>query len=157
LICKPGPLRKAQQIMLRDVLMMMGIDNEYDFTRKGAGGEVGYRNEVIKNLCDGYNWWWTADIANCFPSLKPGHFKWLPITRMLMQRVVYLPKCAKIEVVKPEEPAAVLLYLKETYPDLPVDESSSLYERVSFLTQVVVRRGLPLGSCLSVFLARAFI
>jgi hypothetical protein len=157
LICKPGPLRKAQQIMLRDVLMVMEIDNECDFTHKGAGGEVAFRDEVIKNLCGGYRWWWTPDVINCFPSIRPGHLGWLPIDRILMRRVVYLPGCAAVVVAKPEDPAALLAYLKVTHLDLPVDGTSSPSEQVVSFTHALVRRGLPMGSCLSVLLARAFL
>lgn len=148
LICAPDPKRRAQQIILRDVILMLGIDNEFDYTRKGAGGERAFRDEVIKNLCGGYGHWWTPDVRDCFGSLKPGHFSWLPLDRRLMRNVVYLPRCAEIEVKRPEDPGAVLQYLKKAYPDLLVDESLTPYEAVVHLTQHLVRQGLPLGSCL---------
>ena len=161
LVCKPGPFRKAQQIILRDVLLMMGIDNEFDFTRKGAGGEVGFRDEVIKSLCDQYDQWWTSDIADCFGSLKAGHLGWLHIHSRLMRNVVCLPKCALIKVVMPMaqvDHMVILKHINATYPDLPMDDTSqSISEMVTAHTKHVVRRGLPQGSCLSGLLARAFI
>lgn len=61
-----------------------------------------------KELSGGYGYWWTPDIKDCFGSLKPGHFKWLPIDRTIMRNVAHLPMCAKIEVRRPEDPGAVL-------------------------------------------------
>ncbi len=160
-ICKPGPLRKAQQIMLNDVLLLLGIDNEFDFTRKGANGEIGFRDEVIKDLGDGYGHWWTVDIMTYFMSLKIGHFGWLHLHSHLMGNVVCIPECAKIKVDVSKVQGGyttVLQYMKQAYPDLPVDSSSqTLSALVAAHSKHLVRRGLPQGSCLSVLLARAFV
>jgi len=41
-----------------------------------------------RELCDGYGYWWTPDIKDCFGSLKPGHFEWLPIDRNIVFNMV---------------------------------------------------------------------
>jgi hypothetical protein len=37
-ITRYGPRRMAQQFMVRDLLRAVGVDNEYDYCRHGAGG-----------------------------------------------------------------------------------------------------------------------
>jgi hypothetical protein len=140
--------------MVRDMLSMMGIDSPFDFTRKGAGGE----RQLVKNICNdieqGINWWWTPDIKSCFASIKPGHFGWLPIDRRLLKNVMFLPKCAKVVVVKHGDSGLNLHSLNAHAPDLMVDEAHTLLHH---LTVQIVRQGLPQGSVLSPLLARAFI
>jgi hypothetical protein len=149
-----GPMRTAQCLMVRDILSVMGIDSDFDFTRKGAGGEL----QLVKNVCndieEGTHWWWTPDIKNCFASIKPGHFGWLPIDRRLLKNVMFLPKCAKIVVAKHEDPGLVLQSLHAHNPDLTVDDALSALHH---LTVQIIRQGLPQGSVLSPLLARAFI
>lgn len=149
-----GPMRMAQCLMVRDMLSVMGIDSDFDFTRKGAGGELQLVKNVCKDIEEGTHWWWTPDIKNCFASIKPGHFGWLPIDHRLLKNVMFLPKCAKIVVVKHEDPGLVLQSLHAYNPDFTVDDA---YTALHHLTVQIVRQGLPQGSVLSPLLARAFI
>jgi reverse transcriptase-like protein len=146
-------MRTAQALMLRDVLLVMGIDSAIDCTKKGGGGEKGLIKAVCKDIEDEYHWWWTPDIKDCFGSIKPRHFGWLPIDRRLIRNVAYLPKCAKIVVPQHEDAEAILQYLYAKYPGLSEDGNISLHA----LTVQVVRRGLLQGSVLSPLLARAVI
>jgi hypothetical protein len=156
-LCDFGPQRRIQHTLLSDALLAAGVDSEFDFTRRGAGNEIGFRDEVIKALEDGYDWWWTADVANCFTSLKPGHFKGFHIDRIIMRNVAYIPKCAKVMVLQKGSPA-LLGYLESAYPDLMATHATlAPNERMRRVTIDIVRRGLPQGSCLSIVLARAFI
>ena len=43
-----GPMRTAQCLMVRDMLSMMDIDNDFDFTRGGTGGE----KQLVRNVCN---------------------------------------------------------------------------------------------------------
>ena len=148
-----GVMRTAQALMLRDLLSVMDIDSAIDCTKKGGGGEKGLIKAVCKDIEDEYHWWWTPDIKDCFGSIKPRHFGWLPIDRRLIRNVAYLPKCAKIVVPQHENAEAILQYLHAKYPDLSENGTISLHA----LTVQVVRRGLLQGSVLSPLLARAVI
>jgi hypothetical protein len=157
LICKDGPERTAQRLLVRDALTVMGVDSEFDFTRKGAEGERGLVQKVCSLMADEHAYWWTPDVKHFFMSLKPKHFGWLPLDRRLIKDVLFLPKCAKIVVITPKDPKAVLSWMKASFPDLPpVGISSSKDELVS-LTAHLVRQGLPLGSVTSPLLARGFL
>jgi hypothetical protein len=103
-----GRMRTAQALMLRDVLSMTGIDSAIDCTKKGGGGEQGLIKGVCNDIKDKYHWWWTPDVKDCFGSIKPRHFGWLPIDRRLIRNIAYLPKCAKI-VVSPHKDAEAIL------------------------------------------------
>ena len=137
--------------MLRDALSMIGIDGEVDCTKKGGGGEKALIRAVCKDIENECHWWWTPDIKDCFGSISPRHFAWLPIDRRLIRNVAYLPKCAKIVIAKHEDPEAILQYLYAKYPDLSEDGTLSLQA----LIVQIVRRGLLQGSVLSPLLARA--
>jgi hypothetical protein len=157
-IVTSGPLRRAQSLMIRDMLLMMDIDSLIDCTKKGGGGEKRLITNVCKDIENETNWWWTPDIKNCFGSIRPGHFRWLPIDRRLITNVMFLPKCAKVKVVKttPEEVGLIL-------QSLGVDTHASTFSldasisALHSLSVQVVRRGLLQGSVLSPLLARAII
>jgi hypothetical protein len=87
-----GPMRRAQCLMVQDMLLMMDIDSLIDCTKKGGGGEKRLIANVCKDIENETNWWWTPDIKNCFGSIRPGHFRWLPIDRRLITNVMFLPK-----------------------------------------------------------------
>jgi hypothetical protein len=80
LICSDGPRRMAQRLLLRDALLLMGVESEVDVTRKEGGGERAFVKIIVEAMGEGYEWWSTPDVKECFPSLRPGHFGWLPIT-----------------------------------------------------------------------------
>jgi hypothetical protein len=68
LIVKYGPLRRAQCLLVRDVLAVAGIDSEIDFSRKGGGGERGLVKKVCDLITEGYDWWWTPSKIVLGPS-----------------------------------------------------------------------------------------
>jgi len=153
LICKDGPLRTAQRLLLRDMFSLMEIESEHDFSKKGAGGERALVKNVCSQMTAGYSWWVSTDIKDCFPSLRPAHFNWLPTDRRLLQNVVFLPKCAKIKVVGLKEHKSLIQILKTSCPDHNVN---SIIDLVKFTIQKV-RQGLSQGSVLSPLLARGFV
>jgi hypothetical protein len=140
-ITRDGPRRMAQRFIIRDLLTAVGLDNEYDYCRRGAGGEKAMIRGVCQRTEKGYREWQTADVVKCFASLKPAHLSWLPLPKELIRDVVFLPKCAKLEIVK--KPAG-------SWGD------TLLYPSDSLSTETV-RRSLPEGSVLSPLVARAFL
>ena len=103
LITKHGPRRMAQQFIVRDLLTAVGVDNEFDFARRGAGGEKALIREVCQRIEAGYRHWQNVDIKECFASLRPGHLGWLPVPEQLLRSVVFLPKCAKVGIIAKAE------------------------------------------------------
>jgi hypothetical protein len=148
-----GPRRTARRLVVRDMLQVMNVDSEVDYSRKGAGGERAFVSNVCKSIEGGLRWWWTPDIKRYFASLRPGHLKWLPLTRLLVMNDVFTPRCAKVKVIVPKDEKDVLHAFREQYPSLPV---TTISEMISFTVQMV-RLGLPEGSTLSPLLARGFV
>lgn len=99
-ITRDGPRRMAQRFIVRDLLTAVGVDNEFDYCRRGAGGEKAMIRDVSEWIEEGYRHWQTADVVNCFASLKPAHLGWLPLPMELIRNVVFLPRCAKMKIVK---------------------------------------------------------
>lgn len=132
---------------------LMGIEADFDFSRRGAGGEKALVDHVCKHITSGYDWWVSTDIKNCFPSLRPAHFDWLPIDGRLLTNIVFLPKCEKVKVLIPKDPKAVIDFLQASYPDHGV---TTIMDMVK-LTVQMVRQGLSQGSVLSPLLARGFV
>ncbi len=150
-----GLMRTAQQLIVRDMLSVMGIDSPFDYTKKGAGGERGLVKNVCSDIEEGYDWLWTPDIKNCFPSILPGHFRGLWLDRRLLLNVIYLPKCAKIVVAGSANHRAVLKWLLDSpHHNLPVSEP---YKVLHIITVQIVRRGLMQGSVATPLLARAVV
>ncbi|MGC2077739.1 MAG: hypothetical protein WA728_17260, partial [Xanthobacteraceae bacterium] len=98
LVTEDGIVRTAQRLVLRDMLTVMNIDSEFDYSRRGKGEKA-----LITRVCDlmdsEFDWWAMLDIKNYFASLKPGHFGWLPLTRQEITNIVFTPKCAEVVVV----------------------------------------------------------
>lgn len=153
LICQDGLWRTAQRLLVRDMYSLMGIEADFDFSRRGAGGEKALVDHVCKHITSGYDWWVSTDIKNCFPSLRPAHFDWLPIDGRLLTNIVFLPKCEKVKVLIPKDPKAVIDFLQASYPDHGV---TTIMDMVK-LTVQMVRQGLSQGSVLSPLLARGFV
>ena len=106
LIVDPGPLRRAQQLMVRDALLMLGIDSEFDFSKRGEGERALIR-KISMDIENGYKWWWKPDVQDCYGSIRPGHFDWLPIDRRVKKNVFFQPECAGVIVkVKSDEAQA---------------------------------------------------
>ncbi|PBB34329.1 hypothetical protein [Mesorhizobium sp. WSM3882] len=141
-----GLRRIAQQLIVRDLLDALGIDSEFDFTRKNAGGEKAFIAKICKEIVDERNWWFVADVKNCFPSLKAKHFDGLPIPEQIVRNVVFLPKCAKIRIYYP----------KEKSPHTSPDNLKQKLPSKSFLIRLV-RQGLPTGAVVSPLLARSLL
>ena len=151
-----GPMRRAQCLMVRDMLSMMNIDSAIDCSKKGGGGEKRLVANVCKDIENETNWWWTPDIKNCFGSIGPGHLGWLPIDRLLIRNVMFLPKCAKVVVAK-TTPKEIGLILQSIGADTHASISVSVASQLHHITVHIVRRGLLQGSVLSPLLARAVI
>ena len=153
-----GPMRTAQSLMVRDMLLMMDIDSSIDCTKKGGGGEKRLITNVCKDIENETNWWWTPDIKNCFGSIRPGHFRWLPIDRRLITNVMFFPKCAKVNVGKttPEE-IGLILQSQGAYTHAATFSLDASISALHSLSVQVVRRGLLQGSVLSPLRARAII
>jgi len=154
-LVKYGPRRMAQQFIVRDLLTAMDIDSDCDFSRRGAGGEKALIKEVCRLIGQGYQHWKGADIQECFASLRPGHFGWLPLPEKLLRNVVFLPKCAKIKVVWTSDMMAI------AKSRIPKDNSvgytdPTLHQTINLVTEKV-RQGLPQGAVLSPLIARAFV
>jgi len=149
-----GVTRTAQRLVLRDMLSVLNIDSEYDYSRRGKGEKA-----LIKAICnfmdDGeFHWWWTPDIENCFASLKPGHFGWLPLTRHEIRNILFTPECAKVQVRTPKQVDQLIQWLKKQYPSHTV---SNVIDMVLLTTQLVRQGGLPQGAVHSPLLARGFV
>src|SRR5665213_308162 len=153
LIRSEGPRRTARRLVIRDMLHVMKVDSDIDYSRRGAGGERAFVGQVCKSIDGGLRWWWTPDIKSYFASLRPGHLKWLPLTRLLVKNDVFTPRCAKVRVIIPKDVKKVLHALRKQYSSLHVNTISDL---ISFTVQKV-RLGLPEGSTLSPLIARGFV
>lgn len=140
-----GLRRIAQQLIVRDLLIALGVDSEFDFTRKHAGGEKAFIAKICKEIVDDRAWWVVADVKNCFPSLKANHFDWLPIPKNIIRNVVFLPKCTKIRIHYP----------KENWTASPGNLTPELPTTGSLIR--LVRQGLPTGAVLSPLLARSLL
>jgi hypothetical protein len=151
-ITKYRPRRMAQQFIVRDLLTAVGVDNEYDYCRRGAGGEKAMIRDVCQRIEKGYRHWQTADVVNCFASLKPAHLGWLPLSKELIRNVVFLPRCAKIEIVKGPVGKEVLQSGTPTVSGVSIPYMGS-----SLVPMKKLRRELPQGSVLSPLVARAFL
>jgi hypothetical protein len=153
-ITRDGARRMAQRFILRDLLTAAGVDSDCDYARPGAGGEKKMIEEVCQRIMAGYRHWQTADIKECFASLKPGHLNWLPLPKKLIRNVVFLPRCAHVGIA-PSPGAAS--------PGGPVGQGvvpggiSSPYTVAIQSATERVRRELPQGSVLSPLVARAFV
>jgi hypothetical protein len=153
LIRSEGPRRTARRLVIRDLLQVMQVDSNIDYSRKGAGGERAFVEQVCKSIDGGFRWWWTPDIKSYFASLRPSHLKWLPLTRQLVKNDVFTPSCAKVRVIIPKDVDKILHALQKQYPSPNV---MTISEMISFTVQKV-RLGLPEGSTLSPLLARGFV
>lgn len=153
LIVNSGPRRMAQQWIVRDFLTAISIDSEYDYTRRGAGGEKGLIAAVCAKIDEGYRCWQSADIENYYASLRPSHFDWLPLPKNIIRNVVFLPKCTKVKVkltLTGNGKSGELM-------NVGGKDNSHLHHTYITSTRMKVRRELPQGSILSPLVARAFL
>ena len=61
LVTKDGPKRAAQRLVFRDMLTVLGIDSEFDYSRRGKG-EKALLNNVCNDIEGGHHYWWTPDV-----------------------------------------------------------------------------------------------
>jgi hypothetical protein len=150
LIVTNGPIRTAYGLLLRDALSVMGVDNEFDFTRKG-GGERPFVQGICKAIDEGVHYWWTPDIVNFFASLRPGHLKWMPVDKRVLTHAAFVHKCAGVKVIINKDTPKIAMSLSDD-PTTPMSTVS-----LCLLTTRKVRQGSPQGSVLSPLLARGFV
>jgi hypothetical protein len=151
-ITRDGPRRMAQRFIVRDLLTAVGVDNDFDYCRRGAGGEKAMIRGVSQRIEMGYRHWRTADVVNCFASLKRAHLGWLPLPKELIRNVVFLPRCTKMEIVKGPVGKEVSQSGTPT-----VSGVSFPYMGSSLVPMKKLRRELPQGSVLSPLVVRAFL
>ena len=154
LIQKDGLLRTAQRLVLRDMLQVLGIHSEYDYSRASRG-----EKKLFTHICklieeEKYHSWWTADVKSCFASLRPKHFDWLPLTGHEVRNFVFNPASATVKVLLPKDLDEVIQWMKEQYPACTVD---TIDDMVSVTTQMVRWGGLPEGAVHSPLLACGFV
>jgi hypothetical protein len=154
-IIRSGCRRMTQQFIVRDLLTAIGVDNEYDSSRRGAGGEKALIHDACQRIEDGYRHWQTADVVNCFASLRPEHLGWLPVPKELIRNVVFLPKCTKIEVAKGS--GGLESPMPGTQGQASGDVTLPSYMGSIKAPTKKVRRELPQGSILSPLVGRAFL
>ena len=79
-----GWRHRARQLMLRDVVYAAGICNEFDFNFRGHGPKRAI-DRMVQAIEDGVHFWLTADIKNCFASVKLEHLLGMvPLVRRQM-------------------------------------------------------------------------
>ncbi|MFY9839924.1 MAG: hypothetical protein WAK55_26320, partial [Xanthobacteraceae bacterium] len=153
LVTEDGIVRTAQRLVLRDMLTVMNIDSEFDYSRRGKGEKA-----LITRVCDlmdsEFDWWAMLDIKNYFASLKPGHFGWLPLTRQEITNIVFTPKCAEVVVVILPKQMEHLIHSLKQHSTSNMNTNDDV---VVFTTQLVRQGGLPQGAVHSPLLARGFV
>ncbi|MBK1670025.1 hypothetical protein CKO28_18485 [Rhodovibrio sodomensis] len=83
-----GYRRTALQILVDDALKALGRRTAFDFARSG-GGPMAVYNEVADLHAQGYIWFVTADIADCFGSLgHDGLKRVLPLPNTVVETVI---------------------------------------------------------------------
>jgi hypothetical protein len=60
--------------------------------RRSLGKSLESRSKAVR-------YWKSADVQECFASLRPAHFRWPPLPEELLRNVVFIPKCARILIV----------------------------------------------------------
>jgi hypothetical protein len=145
----------AQQFIVRDLLTAVGLGNEFDYARRGAGGEKAMIRDVCQQTEAGYRHWQTADIESCFASLKPGHLGWLPVPKTLLRSVVFQPSCTRVRFAVRGGGLGHLM--SQARSDNPSGQPSINSVEVLRSMGDRVRRELPQGSVLSPLVARAFV
>lgn len=98
-VCSTGLRRRAQQLMVRDLLLMTVGDNPYDSTVSGAGGETRLFADIKQAISEGYYYWASLDVRNFFPSLRPGHLAGFPLSQWIVGNIVFLPANVPIRFI----------------------------------------------------------
>lgn len=96
-----GRYRKAQQLILRDVLSVIMGDSPCDSTVAGAGGERQLFQDLNNAIAEGYVYWVSLDVRNFFPSLRPGHLAGFPLSKWMIENILFLPPETTIKFADP--------------------------------------------------------
>lgn len=152
-----GLTRRAQQLILRDILLARDGDSPCDSTVAGAGGERALFQKIEALIKEGYTHFVSIDVIQFFPSMRPGHLAGFPLSPWAIENLVFLPQLTPIRFVDPIKGISVPEH------DLLVDDAdplgcSSLYYSEGVLSKLkMVRQGLPQGDVLSPQIARMFL
>jgi hypothetical protein len=98
-VCSTGLRRRAQQLMVRDLLLMTVGDNPYDSTVSGAGGETRLFADIKQAISEGVHYWASLDVRDFFPSLRPGHLAGFPLSQWIGGNIVFLPADVPIRFI----------------------------------------------------------
>lgn len=156
-IALTGLKRRAQQLILRDILLVRDGDSPCDSTVAGAGGERAHFRKFEAFIKEGYTHFVSIDVIQFFPSVKPGHLAGFPLSPWAIENLVFLPQMTPIMFIDPVKGISVSEH------DLLVNDAdpfgcSSLYSSESVLPKLkMVRQGLPQGDVLSPQIARMFL
>ncbi len=134
-ISKPGMLRRARQLLVRDALEVIGLDNNLDYTTRG--GERALLNDITEAIEDrGHKWVGSVDIKDCYPSIGPKHLIGALPSREIAKECIRLSTTS----ADPLSPSVPTTTNRSTNPP-----------------QNQVRPGLSQGSLISPLLARIVI
>lgn len=94
-----GTRRKAQQLILRDILLVEIGDSPHDSTVRGLGGEVRFFEDLKNAVGQGFSFWVSLDIRDFFPSLRPGHLAGFPFSQWTIENLVFVPPATPIRFI----------------------------------------------------------
>ncbi|ARJ65929.1 hypothetical protein WV31_09815 [Magnetospirillum sp. ME-1] len=133
-ICSFGILRRAQQIMVRDMLEAILGTNHLDFNQAGRGARAAIAKITSLIATGDFSHVVVSDISNCFGSLKHDGVKaMLPLPGSVVDHVVLTSEDAPIHFVAIPEGMSVEYAKKKA------------------------RQGIPQGSLVSPFVARTLL
>lgn len=133
-----GWRHRSQQLIFSDVMLAAGVASDYEYSCATRGAQAFIRT-VSAAMQDSCYFWVTADIKDCFASVKPGHLHgWMPLKASVWEGIIYLPENVPIIACD----------------DLPTSNKSG--DHLATL-EGAVQCGLPQGSALSPQIASALI
>lgn len=153
---RPGQYRRAQQLILCDVLLVIIGDSPCDSTVADAGGENRLFESLNSAIAEGFVYWTSLDLRNFFPSLKPGHLAGFPLSQWIMENIVFLPPETPIKFIDTRYGLELseVTVLKGDANDLPKTYPYSMDDIRSKLK--MVRQGLIQGDVGAPQIARTF-
>lgn len=87
-----GPVRYAQQVLMRWLIETSIKAPCYDYSYPGRGGIRGSAKAIRQSLKAGYQFWTTTDIKSAFPSITRKHFRKLfPDVGKRLERYLVFP------------------------------------------------------------------
>lgn len=157
LVGSSGGRRRAQQLIVRDILLATIGDSECDRTVAGTGGEVRLFEDIKEAISDGYGHWVSLDILDFFLSLKPGHLAGFPLSKWIIENLVFLPSGTPIKFADPSYGVQISEYtiLTGDDDDLPYGYPYTMGAIRSKFS--MVRQGLIQGDVCAPQIARTFL